>query len=114
MCQCLGRSVTPKAHGRVTTTEDGRKNITCFGCNKQGHIKRNCPEKDKQKKKEPAKAHTAEAEDSGDEDAKTSASAPPAWTSYINSGRALPEEDKLHIVKMAAGLEPCDPEDEDF
>ena len=67
------RSFKPKTQGcTANVTADAAevqcKEGCCFTCNKQGHISKNCPDKQKKKDKALVKAHKAETEDSGAED----------------------------------------------
>ena len=55
------RSFKPKTQGHTANitadaTEVQHKEGHCFTCNKQGHISKNCPDKQKKKDKAPVKA----------------------------------------------------------
>ena len=75
----------------------------CFTCNKQGHISKNCPDKQKKKDKALVKARKAETKDSGAKgDGKSSDEEKSiSLDTYIRMGRGLKEKDKIAIVKMA-------------
>ena len=106
------RSFKPKTQGcaaniTADTAEVQRKEGCCFTCNKQGHISKNCPDKQKKKDKAPVKAHKAETKDSGakgdgESSDKEKSILPDA---YICMGRGLKEKDKISIVKMAIDVE---------
>src|SRR6266702_5028663 len=100
--------------GRASTTEDEtkdwRKEVQCYGCNQKGHIKRNCPNKEKKGKK-PLKAHVAETEAKEEEfeegsllEELTSRTEDvlPALISFLKSGRALPEDEKFYLMRRHA------------
>ena len=106
------RSFKPKTQGHTANVtadaaEIQRKEGRCFTCNKQGHISKNCPDKQKKKDKALVKACKAETKDSGakgdgessDEEKSISPDA------YIRMGRGLKEKDKIAIVKMAIDVE---------
>ena len=79
----------------------------CFTCNKQGHISKNCPDKQKKKDKAPVKACKAETEDSGAEGDGESSDKEKSILrdAYICMGKGLKEKDKIAIVKMAIDVE---------
>jgi len=98
--------------GHATNTEDETKDwckkVQCFSCNQFGHLKRDCPKKDKKGKK-PVKACVAETDaeefeegslleelTSGTEDI------PPALISFLKSGRALPKDEKFYLMRRHA------------
>jgi hypothetical protein len=96
--------------GRVSTTAPATSKDTekqcaegrCFTCNRQGHIARDCPnKKDKPKmpNKPKAQARKVEAEvNESDADVESEADDP---DSFIKRARALKEDHKLEIRRMA-------------
>ena len=106
------RSFKPKTQGctaniTADTAEVQCKEGHCFTCNKQGHISKNCLDKQKKKDKALVKACKAETEDSGAEgDGKSSDEEKSIFPdAYIRMGRGLKEKDKIAIVKMAIDVE---------
>ena len=89
------------------TTEVQCKEGHCFTCNKQGHISKNCLDKQKKKEKALVKARKAETEDSGAEGDGESSDEEKSISpdTYIRMGRGLKEKDKIAIVKMAIDVE---------
>ena len=91
------------ANVTADAVEVQHKEGCCFTCNKQGHISKDCPDKQKKKDKALVKARKAETEDSGakgdGESSDEERSILP--DTYIHMGRGLKEKDKIAIVKMA-------------
>jgi len=103
--------------GRAANTKDEttewRKKVQCYNCHQNGHIARLCPKKNDDKGKKPVKAWVAETDDdnakeefeegslleeltSGTEDV------PPALITFLKAGRAVPEKNKLDLMKRHA------------
>jgi hypothetical protein len=86
--------------------ETQRKEGRCFTCNKQGHLARNCLDKvAKPLNKGKVKAQTAETEDSNNESIAETQTHELNPETYIWMGKALKEEDKITILKMAIEVE---------
>jgi hypothetical protein len=103
------RSKFKKTRGRVATTEKPdtetqRKEGRCFSCNQQGHLSKNCPNKEGQKRKTPIKGRVAETEAS-DADVSSNEEGPDDLTSYLKRSKALKTDTKLTILKMARDAE---------
>ena len=114
------KSYFKKTKGRAGTTEKPdtetqRKEGRCFNCNKQGHLSRNCPDKDTaNKKKAPIKGRAAETEAS-DTDTSDSEEESEVANTFIRKAEAMQLADKLSILKRARDAERgLAPEDEDF
>jgi hypothetical protein len=117
------RSKFKRTKGRAATTEKPdtetqRKEGRCFSCNQQGHLSKNCPNKEGQKRKAPIKGRTAETEAS-DADVSSNEEEPDDLTSYLKRSKALKTDTKLTILKMARDAERgqemnLDDEEKDF
>jgi len=102
--------------GCTTLTEDEmekkHKEGCCFQCNKQGHIKRFCPDLDPKGKKPViacvAETDTDEVEEEFEEGSllkeltSRTEDVPPALISFLKSGRALPEDEKFYLMRRHA------------
>jgi hypothetical protein len=93
------RSKFKRTRGRVTTTEKPdtetqRKEGRCFSCNQQGHLSKNCPNKEGQKRKAPIKGRTAETEAS-DADVSSNEEGPDDLTSFLKRSKALKTDTKF-------------------
>jgi N-acetylmuramoyl-L-alanine amidase CwlA len=84
-------------------TEKQRAEGRCFNCNKQGHISRNCPDKNKGKPKTPNKP-TVQARKIKTENSRSDADSEPEADdpdSFIKRTRAMKEDHKREIMLMA-------------
>ncbi len=101
------------ARGHAIITEDKMekkcKEGCCFECGNKGHIKHFCP--DLKKGKKPVKAHVAETEAKEEEFKEGSLleeltsntkDVPLALISFLKSGRVLPDNEKLYLMKRHA------------
>jgi hypothetical protein len=99
-------------------TDTQRKEGCCFTCNQQGHLSKNCPQKEGSKKKAPIKGRAVETEAS-EADVSSSKDKPDDLNSFLKRSKALKTDTKLTILKMARDAEKgqkveLEAEEEDF
>ena len=111
-----------KTQARLATASDiedtQHREGRCFTCNKQGHLSKNCPDKEKKKPKgkAPAKACIAETEDDSAEEESSKEESDDDWAeTFIKKARAGPEKGKLQILQKAIKAQQGEvSEEEDF